>query len=247
MTPLRPSHVVYYAGIVTLSVALAATVGYLRIRHEMLSANDFFLEVESKEMLPRIEHLTAGATPAEVDQALREHAEDDALVFYFQVLSSGGEILFRSHNLRTNALPVRTGNPPKLTARVPGLGLMRVAEYATPAGHLQVAMSLQNFQRVNERFFLIMLGGLPLIALLSIALGLRLRQSTLKPVRLMQAAAGHINASNLSERIPVPSGDRELAGLARLLNQMFDRLDSSFRQIKRFTADTSHELMTPLS
>ena len=77
--------------------------------------------------------------------------------------------------------------------------------------------------------------------------GVRLRQSTLKPVRLMQSAASHINAGNLSERIPAPPGDGEMAGLARLLNQMFDRLENSFQPIKRSTADTSHELMTPLS
>lgn len=247
MTPLRTSHVFSYAVIVTLSVALAATVGYSLIRHEMLTANDFFLDVESKEMLPHIARLAANATPADLDKALRQHAEDDTLVFYFQVHSPTGEILFRSHNLGTNALPAKAHDSPKLTARVPGFGLMRVAEYATPSGHLQVAMSLQNFERVNERFFLIMLGGLPLIALLSIAIGLRLRQSTLKPVRMMQTAASHITASNLSERIPAPPGDSEMAGLARLLNQMFDRLENSFQQIKRFTADASHELMTPLS
>ena len=63
----------------------------------------------------------------------------------------------------------------------------------------------------------------------------------------MQDAASRINASNLNERIPVPRGDGEMAGLAWLLNQMFDRLENSFKQIKRFTADTSHELMTPLA
>jgi signal transduction histidine kinase len=39
----------------------------------------------------------------------------------------------------------------------------------------------------------------------------------------------------------------EISDLARLLNQMFDRLAESFDQIRRFTADASHELKTPLS
>src|SRR5258708_2658276 len=38
-----------------------------------------------------------------------------------------------------------------------------------------------------------------------------------------------------------------MSDLARLLNQMFDRLESSFLQIRRFTADASHELKMPLS
>jgi signal transduction histidine kinase len=247
MTPLRTSHVYYYAAIVTLSVALAATVGYALIRKEMLAANDFFLDVESKEMLSRLAQVTARSTPAEVDQALRQHAEDDSAVFYFQVHKPDGRIIFQSHNLGVRALPAPLSNPPKTTAEVPGFGLMRIAEYPFADGDLQIAISLKNFRSVNARFFLVMLGGLPVIALFSIAVGMRLRRSTLKPVLMMQAAASHINASNLSERIPVPRGDGDMAGLARLLNAMFDRLENSFRQIKRFTADTSHELMTPLS
>lgn len=247
MTPLRTSHVFYYAAIVTLSVALAATVGYTFIRREMLAANDFFLDVESKEMLSHLVHITASSTPEEVDEALRQHVEDDSAVFYFEVHKPDGKVVFRSHNLGTGSLPMPVANPPKSTAEVKGFGLMRVAEFPTAAGHLQVAISLKNFRSVNERFVLVMVGGLPLIALFSIVVGLRLRRSTLKPVLMMQATASHINASNLNERIPVPRGDGDMAGLARLLNQMFDRLENSFKQIKRFTADTSHELMTPLS
>jgi len=247
MIPLRTSHVIYYALIVTLSVAMAAVAGYAIIRREMLAANDFFLDVESKEMLSHLTHITASSTPEELEAALREHVEDDSAVFYFEVHQPDGKVIFRSHNLGAWSLPASATNPLKCTVNVKKLGLMRVAEFPMSAGHLQIAISLQNFRRVNDRFITVMLGGLPVIALSSILVGLRLRRSTLKPVRLMQAAASHINASNLIERIPVPRGDGEMVGLATLLNQMFDRLEDSFKQIKRFTADTSHELMTPLS
>src|SRR5205807_1145663 len=41
--------------------------------------------------------------------------------------------------------------------------------------------------------------------------------------------------------------DRELAGLAGVLNAMFDRLEAAFERQARFTADASHELRTPLA
>jgi signal transduction histidine kinase len=66
-------------------------------------------------------------------------------------------------------------------------------------------------------------------------------------VRAIHATASRIRADNLGERIPMPEGRDELAALVRLLNRMFDRLESSFAQIKRFTADASHELKTPLT
>lgn len=247
MTPLRASHVYYYAAIVTFSVAVAATVGYGLIRRQMLGANDFFLDVESKEMLSRLVSLAPKAKAAEVDRALREHAEDDSAVFYFNVHSTDGKELFRSHNLKDSELPILPAGQTKRTFDLNGFGLMRVAQFQTPAGQMEIAISLRNFRRVNESFFLVMLGGLPMIALLSVLVGMRLRRSTLEPVRMMKVTASHINASNLNERVPVPRGDGEMAGLARLLNQMFDRLENSFKQVKRFTADTSHELMTPLT
>jgi signal transduction histidine kinase len=45
----------------------------------------------------------------------------------------------------------------------------------------------------------------------------------------------------------MPEGRDEMAALVRLLNRMFDRLESSFAQVKRFTAEASHELKTPLT
>jgi len=81
----------------------------------------------------------------------------------------------------------------------------------------------------------------------SIITGLALSRIALRPVRLIQETANHIRSDNLSERIPVSDVQDEISNLARLLNEMFDRLESSFNQIRRFTAEASHELKTPLS
>jgi signal transduction histidine kinase len=60
----------------------------------------------------------------------------------------------------------------------------------------------------------------------------------------MAARAAAMGASNLGERLPVGGGD-ELVGLARVLNDLLDRLEGSFAQQRRFVADASHELRTP--
>ena len=56
-----------------------------------------------------------------------------------------------------------------------------------------------------------------------------------------------INARRLSERIDLAEFDSELGWLGAILNEMLGRLESSFEQQVRFTADASHELRTPLS
>jgi signal transduction histidine kinase len=247
MIPLRTSHVVFYAAVVTLTVTLAVGFGFWLIRRQMLTGNDFLLDAESKEILARIAHIDPPINAEKVEAALKEHTELDEKLFYFQVHEPGGKVIYHSPNLGTEAFTELPGGLDKRTLDLPPLGLLRVAEYNTPTVHVQIAMSLRNFQSVSNSFVRAFLAGVVLIALLSIGFGMALRHSTLRPVHLMQAAARRISASNLSERIVVPPGGGEMADLARMLNQMIDRLEKSFNHVKRFTADTSHELMTPLS
>jgi heavy metal sensor kinase len=68
-----------------------------------------------------------------------------------------------------------------------------------------------------------------------------------RPVAAIAETASRISGDNLSERINVLAVDRELAGLARVLNATFGRLEAAFDRQARFTADASHELRTPLA
>jgi signal transduction histidine kinase len=238
----------FYAAVVTLTVTLAVGGGFWFIRREMLTGNDFLLDAESKEIVVRIAQITAPIDAQKLEAALREHILNDEALFYFQVQEAlSGRELFRSPNLAGGELPVLARDLAKRTLDLPKYGLVREAQYNTHGVHVQIAMSLRNFQTVSDYFWRVLLVGVPLIAGLSIAFGAAVRRSTLRPMRLMQDTASRINASNLSERIVVPAGRGETVALARLLNEMFDRLERSFNQVKRFTADTSHELMTPLS
>src|SRR5262249_36108149 len=56
-----------------------------------------------------------------------------------------------------------------------------------------------------------------------------------------------IGIENLSQRLPVPPHNDELAQLTEVLNTMFARLESAVRTLTQFVADASHELRTPLA
>jgi signal transduction histidine kinase len=247
MIPLRTSQIAFYAAVVTLTVTLATGIGFWFIRAEMLAGNDFLLDAESEEILARVQPLKAPVTAVMLDTALKEHTQNDEAMFYFQVHSPDGGVIYNSPNMSTNRLPIKEDMNGKETVNVPVFGLIRVAEYHTPLLHVQIAMSLRNFESVNETFLRVFLLGIPLIACLSVGFGMILRHLTLRPLRLMQATARRITAQNLTERIPVPPSGGDMRDLATLLNAMMDRLEKSFNEVKRFTADTSHELMTPLS
>lgn len=68
-----------------------------------------------------------------------------------------------------------------------------------------------------------------------------------RPLDRIAATALAVGGTDLTARIPDVSGDMELRALVRLLNDMLGRLDAAFASQRRFVADASHELRSPLS
>jgi two-component system OmpR family sensor kinase len=89
-------------------------------------------------------------------------------------------------------------------------------------------------------------GGLAVVAI-GLAGGWWLASRALRPIAAISHAAKNISGGDLSRRIDVPETESELGQLAGVLNQTFERLEKSFEQQVRFTADASHELRTPIS
>ena len=92
-----------------------------------------------------------------------------------------------------------------------------------------------------RRMFVI---AIPLLILVAATSGYFLADRSFRPVASMASYAAEISATNLHERLPVSGGD-ELVRLARVINDLLDRLERSFEQQRRFMADASHELRTP--
>jgi len=87
----------------------------------------------------------------------------------------------------------------------------------------------------------------PLALLFASFGGYFLARKSLAPVLAMSDQAAHIGAFNLHERLTVANKEDELGRLANVFNALLARLDESFEQQRRFMADASHELRTPVS
>ena len=72
-------------------------------------------------------------------------------------------------------------------------------------------------------------------------------RKSLKPLQDVADAAEQIHAKALDQRLPQPPAQDEIGRLVQVLNATFDRLERSFAQATRFSADASHELKTPLT
>ncbi len=87
----------------------------------------------------------------------------------------------------------------------------------------------------------------PLLALLVAALVHLLTGRALRPVEAIRSEVETITASDLSSRVPEGTGDDEIARLARTMNAMLGRVESSQVAQRRFASDAAHELRSPLA
>ncbi len=82
----------------------------------------------------------------------------------------------------------------------------------------------------------------------AVLVGRWIAERALEPVdRIITEVREITDGRSLHRRLPVPMVRDELGRLAETLNQMMTRLERSFAALRRFTADASHELKTPLT
>ena len=88
---------------------------------------------------------------------------------------------------------------------------------------------------------------IPIAFLVAATGGWVLGWRALRPLSAMAAQADRIDHRRLEERLPVPNPDDELGRLGIAFNALLDRLSSAVQAQRRFMADASHELRTPVS
>src|SRR5262249_24383549 len=94
---------------------------------------------------------------------------------------------------------------------------------------------------------LVLLVGLPCVALAFGVAGYFAARQALAPLTGVAERAQRLSVGSLGHRLPVPNADDEIGQLALVFNETLDRLEDSFAELQRFTADASHELRTPLT
>ncbi|MFG1912019.1 sensor histidine kinase [Kribbella sp. NPDC048928] len=89
--------------------------------------------------------------------------------------------------------------------------------------------------------------GFPVLLIVVAVAGWLLAGQALRPVERIRRRVQGIESSDLTERVPVPETDDEVARLASTMNEMLDRLQTGQATQRRFVADASHELRSPLA
>ncbi len=172
-----------------------------------------------------------------------------------QVLAPDGTVLAATRALEgmgaLYSLPADAGTPVRQKAGAALTGELRaVGTRATVDGRpvsIVTFTTTDLLSQVDETFTRLLLIGLPTILLLACGTVWLVVGRALRPVEHIRRTVTEITAADLSRRVPEPAARDEVGQLARTMNDMLARLDDSAGRQRRFVADASHELRSPLA
>lgn len=174
-----------------------------------------------------------------------------------EVRDSKGRVLYRSPTLGNMSLggPIRAGEGDtdfneRLVRLEDGTHVLLISHIHGMNGQqllIRLAYSMAPLRARMIQFLVVLLIAIPVALLIAGAAGQVIARRALRPVEEMAVSAGGITAKNLHDRLEVVNPEDELGQLALVFNHLLDRLQQSFEQLQRFTADAAHELRTPIA
>jgi len=195
-----------------------------------------------------------------IDQALETSMNLKPIGKFIQVLDESGKIGRKSDNMKNIQLPISLNTLKNAskglitfeTNRSFGDTPLRIITFPIIDDNnvtkiVQIASSLEDVEDALNTLFIILLITVPSALMVASLGGQFLASKALKPVDNVTQTARMITSKNLNQRIQPPKVKDEISRLIETFNEMISRLDQSFRQIKQFTTDASHELKTPLT
>lgn len=256
---LRTRLTLWYTSLLTLTFLILGGVAYGLLTYSLAHEVDAALLGVAHELATQARREAPTFFPHALDELFQRFFGVSPLDQYFQMFDAFGRRDPRLPDSRAKTLPL-SAKAQKNAARglvtfetVEGLGPYPVRVLTMPVIEadrirpFQVGASLENAYKTRRRFLFIMAVIFPFALLLAGGGGWLLAHRALTPVARMTEAARRIGAAHLAERLQETGTGDELDRLATTLNAMLSRLDDAFHQMRRFSADASHELQTPLT
>jgi two-component system, OmpR family, sensor kinase len=273
MESIRGRLTVWYATALILSIAVFAVVLYVARRNATYQDLDRRIQSEANLIAGILaESYRARGVLVEKDTAGRPvlisevAAVLEVVPDYLLVTSRDGQLLFGSPDARSlgfvqfEQLTALANTPNGLASasaprryQMPNGPTLHYVNRPVPEAGGQIGTILAGADTRSAELQVAQLVTTILIAFLvgivpAVLVGRWIAGRALEPVDSMITEIREItDGRSLHRRLPVPMEKDELARLAATLNQMWTRLERSFVALRRFTADASHELKTPLT
>ena len=168
------------------------------------------------------------------------------------IIAADGTILARrAYGVPGSPAVDMSREPPGAPARTLAAARVRIAASAWQHGDVRYTivtwMSLVPLDRERATLQKTMWFAIPLAALTSMLGGWLIAKWALQPLRAMAADAASIDHRRLDRRLTIVNPTDELGRLGAAFNAVLDRLSTVVQAQRRFMADASHELRTPVS
>jgi two-component system, OmpR family, sensor kinase len=245
--PLRIRLALVFSAAMALVLAGAGWFAYERVGSDLNQALDQQLRGRAQDLSALV--LRGGSLRA-TDGRLIEQGESFA-----QVVAADGRVLDATPPLGGKSLldagelaRARDGAVFVNRPSVPGLDEPARMLAVPLDGRVLVAGTTrenraETLNSVRDAF---LIGG-PVALLLASLAGYALAGAALRPIEAMRRRAADISTSSLDERLPVGEAGDEVSRLGETLNEMLSRIEGGVLRERRFIADASHQLRTPLS
>jgi len=242
--PLRWKLAFYAASLGVVATIAGAATTWAVMRSSEIADFDRRLALDAEELFRDIEHFEGGLASDQlifkekfVPLALRERL--------LEIHGPKGELLYRSPNVRGPGL-VGPGAANFPTRAIDGRSV-RVGTFTWKDLTAHIGADMSEINQNGRDILLGMVAAIPTVLLVVTIGSIWVARLGLAPVEAIRQAAARITVHNLDQRLPVPPSADEIAGLIEVVNATFDRLQRSFEQSVRFSAEASHHLKTPIS
>ncbi|MEO7724463.1 MAG: ATP-binding protein [Chthoniobacterales bacterium] len=241
--PLRWQLALYSALLAIAATLAGAATTWTVMRYKEIADFDRRLTTDAQEFFRDVANLDGGS--AENWRVIKHDLVPLALRHrLIEVTNDKGEELYLSPGLLE---PLSGDGIKEFHTRKIGKRTIRMGEFTENGLTLRVGVDMKEIHQIGRDIIYGMLVAIPTVFLV-IAIGSRwVAGKAISPVEKIRQAAARITVQNLDQRLPVPPTGDEIAGLIEVLNAAFDRLQRSFEQSARFSADASHHLKTPIA
>lgn len=262
MRSLRPESVrtrltLWYVGMLTCILAVYILVVCV-FQYTILRAQIFHDEVQDVETVEGLLYFDA-QNILRLRQDYYSHPQSHLLIDrLMEVRDLSDNVLYRSETLKSMPLGSvsegrdegTTSFDSRISRLADGTWVLMISHHHPIDGQMlliRLGYSLSPLASRLGKFFLSLLLALPLALALAGFAGYRIAERALAPLESMATRAEKITANNLSGRLQIEDENDELGRMAVVINSLLSRLETSFFQLHRFTADAAHELKTPLA
>jgi signal transduction histidine kinase len=250
----------------TAAILLAAGVLlYVSVRASLFAEFDLALKSSAEALAALTEQVGPNVRMEPEVHALLDYTQKRRVPDYFSTWVDGTRLIAASDSLAgqalahptpsvgasiTMAITLPDGTPGRQTTMSFVPAIEDPPGHITPGTHVAtvtVARHTKDLDRKLLRLLGLLTGVIALATLSAAGAMLLVVRHGLRPLGLMATRIQTIGKDNLSERVEVSDAPPELTVVALRLNELLDRLESTMKRERRFTADVAHELRTPLA